>query len=479
MFQDIIQKNHLQYQYIDEAHNVKLLLNKANVILLQNELIKIVNEFNDSGIEYIAFKGAILANRLYDNIYTRFFSDIDVFVFPQHFEKALDVLYNNGYVLRYPNILSNPHHTALKNGKIVVELHKNILNPFTEINESYMYDHTEIFDLSKQNVITFDTTATLLHLFYHLYMDTNGAYKSFYSLFENGTLPKAERFLYRAYEIALFSEKYRSAVKWDDIINDLKKQPLRIFFKQMISDIDRIFNGALPEFFIKAVNQLNYKENITDELVYKPFINFGNKFKEENRQKILCKYIQKMRFLLGYKNKSLNIGEEDSIKSPDESSNLRCNMKTEKYADGIKFVFKVCDNDILTSRTDEYNTVSSDGVHLVLFNPAPYFYKSIFFFPKRENDGRINVKVCDVLSEPYLLKRDIISADFDLTDDGYVITAFLTSEFLKSGNIENEVYFNYMISDCDAHTGQRRETLLPMDSIETWYDPSYFIKLNL
>ena len=135
-FQDVINKNYLQYQYVEDVHNVKFLLNKANVILLQNELIKIAKEFNGHGIEYIAFKGAILANRLYDNIFTRFFSDIDVFVFPKHFDNALNLLYKNGYVLRYPNVLSGTHHAALKKDKIVLELHRNILNPFTQIDET-------------------------------------------------------------------------------------------------------------------------------------------------------------------------------------------------------------------------------------------------------------------------------------------------------------------------------------------------------
>lgn len=465
-----------------DLNHTNLIPYKINKFLCKNHIIlltEINNIFLEAKIKFLIFKGLSISSQLYSDLNKRFVGDIDIYVYNDNFYKAVELLGQKGYSLESLDTIMNKHHLVFIKENVTIELHKSFINPEVMIDEKYLRCHTTECEIDNFSVRTFDKTATLLHLFYHLYMDTNGAYKSLYSLFENGSLPKADRFLYRAYEIALFSEKYRNAVKWEDIINDLKKQPLRIFFKQMIFDIDEIFNGALPDFFIKAVNELDYKENITDELSIKPFINSKSGLNEEYRQKILCRYIKEMRLLLNDKGKSLSIGEENSIKSSDKNSRLSCNMKTEKCADGIKLVFEISDNDILMSPADEYNTASSDGVHLVLFNPAPYFYKSIFFFPKRGNDGKIYVKVCDVLSEPYLLKQDIISADFGLTDDGYVITALLTSEFLKSGNIENEVYFNYMISDCDAHTRQRIETLLPMDSVENWYDPSYFIKLTL
>lgn len=119
----------------------------------------------------------------------------------------------------------NRHHIVFIKENVTLELHRNLINPEVMIDEKYLRCHTTELKIDNFSVCTFDKTATLLHLFYHLYMDTYGAYKSLYSLFESGSLPKAKRFLYRAYEIALFSEKYRNAVKWEDIINDLKNSP--------------------------------------------------------------------------------------------------------------------------------------------------------------------------------------------------------------------------------------------------------------
>ncbi len=258
MFQDIIQKNYLQYQYVEEEHNVKFLLNKANVILLQNELIRVAKKLEENDIKYIAFKGAILANRLYDNIYTRFFSDIDIFVLPEQFDKALTVLYEDGYILSYPNALSGVHHVALKKDKIVLELHRNILNPFTQIDETFLRSNLEILNLSGIDVTTFNITGTFLHLIYHLYMDTWLTHLDTYFVYSTKSLPMVNRFFARAYEIALFSEKYFDEISWKDIVSDIKKQKLRIIFNMMINDIIEIFPNAFPKHFINTVINMDY-----------------------------------------------------------------------------------------------------------------------------------------------------------------------------------------------------------------------------
>ena len=55
------------------------------------------------------------------------------------------------------------------------------------------------------------------------------------------------------------------------------------------------------------------------------------------------------------------------------------------------------DNLALISDIDNYDTQTSDGVHLLLCGTEKYSYNSIFFFPK-QIDGEIRVVVCDVLN---------------------------------------------------------------------------------
>lgn len=268
----IIEENHLDYIYITDSHNVKLLLNRAHVTLLQNELLRICNIFNSEEIGYITFKGIILSARLYHNIYTRYFCDIDIYVLPQYFDRAINILYENGYIPKDQTELTNPHHAALKKDRITVELHRNILNPFTAINESYMYKHTEIFVLSKQHLITFDLSGTFLHLIYHLYMDARLLLNNIHEVHTKKKTPTIKRFYARAYEIALFSQKYSKEINWAEIINDIENQDLHIIFKSMFNDILEIFPNAFPQNFIDIIRNREYT---TDQnyILYKHIIN--------------------------------------------------------------------------------------------------------------------------------------------------------------------------------------------------------------
>lgn len=44
-------------------------------------------------------------------------------------------------------------------------------------------------------------------------------------------VPKTKRFIYKAYEIALFVKKYHDEIIWDEIIENLQYQSFRKFFK--------------------------------------------------------------------------------------------------------------------------------------------------------------------------------------------------------------------------------------------------------
>lgn len=443
-----------------------------------NLLIELISIFQQHKIGYISYKGVILATNLYQIPYKRLIGDIDIFVEPRSFDFAVKLLHEKGFFFEYEDGTRNEHHIVLRKGKDVIELHKNILNPFTSIDETYIRNHTKKISITGTEITTFDTTATLLHLIYHLYMDTYLATGSLYNIFANKSIPKAGRFLYRAYEIALFSEKYYNQIKWEDIIEDIKKQKLRIIFKKMIMDILEIFPEAFPQSFLHTVYNLNYVNDERDYL-YKYFIE-SNMNNSNNFDVLLIDYINNNWDSRRENNIHKKVGENISLvkKSSNEIyKDLSCDIITEKTIEGLKIIFRVSNDDFYISDSGDYNTQTSDGVHLLLCGTEQYSYNSIFLFPK-EIDGEINVVVCDVLnSANKVLDDNLIKADFSKTKNDYTITAILSNKFLKENYLTSYLYMGLVISDCSSETHHRKNELILSEKSSEWYNPIYFAKI--
>ncbi len=478
-FQNIVNNNRLQCFFIEDPLNSMFLSNKANVISLKNELIKTTSNFQNKGIKYITFKGVVLANRLYDNIYIRCFSDIDIFVNPENFDKALTILYEDGYSLRYLESLQGLHHIVLKKGTIVLELHKNILNPFTKIDETYMREHTENVVISNQKIRTFDITATLIHLIYHLYMDTCLSSNNIYAINTNKSYGIAKRFLYRAYEIALFAEKYCKDIKWNDIISDIKTQKLRIVFKYMFEDILEIFPNAFPAKLVDVINSLEYVSEQNDD-VYK-IIRTAKAVNDNNGDLLLSKYIDEN---WNYNNTATykHLGECFKIskpvgEEPSENKTLSCELLIDRCKEGISLQFTVSDDDFYVSDYNNFGTLESDGVHLLLCGTQKYTYMSIFLVPKIKNDS-IEVFAYDVLNNTVIDSMDI-QARIQKYDDYYVLQAVLSNEFLSKHEIDKYFYVGFVISDCDRETKYRKNALVSAEPASEWYNPLHFLKVDL
>ena len=94
-------------------------------------------------------------------------------------------------------------------------------------------------------------------------MDAYLTYIGLYVIVNNKSVPQPHRFLYRAYEIALFSEKYFESIKWEEIIEDIKSRKFRMLFKKMIEDILMIFPAAFSKEFIETIDSI--KEQFKDD----------------------------------------------------------------------------------------------------------------------------------------------------------------------------------------------------------------------
>lgn len=446
----------------------------------QGVLLKIAAAFEENNISYIMFKGISLACALYDEPYRRSIGDIDIFVEPNIYNRALELLIRMNYKIKYESGIENPHHIVLTNDKVTIELHKNLYHPMIRIDETFLRTNSESSTINNYAIITFSKTAGILHLIYHLYMDSCLTYNSLYTLFSKKKFQEVNRFLYRAYEISLFSEKYFKEIKWKDIEKDLKRQKLRIIFKKMILDILGIFPNAFPESFLRTVLHLEYIDDERDQL-YKYLIDSEIKKCDKDIDYILTNYINDNWEARREKNICKKVGEIISLsKEPSEEiQDLNCVIDTEKTAEGLKVVFKVPNDGFCISEIDNYDTQASDGVHLLLCGTEQYSYNSIFFFPK-QIDGEIRVVVCDVLNNRnQILTDDLIKAEFSKTENDYTITAMLSNKFLKKNNLNSYLYMGLVISDCSSETHRRKNQLILSEEDSQWYNPTYFAKIDI
>ena len=470
-----------KYVEFDEADNSSLRTRKAIMMLNQNTLLKISEFFYDNKIDYISFKGVILSNRLYQNSTSRNAGDIDIFVSERDFEQAYCLLLEKGYKLKYENGYTNQHHVILKNDTSIIELHRNMYHPVINIDETYLRNNLDIIQISNRSIITFNITATLLHLIYHLYMDVCLESGNMYYFFTKKKFPKVGRFLYRAYEIALFSSKYYEVINWTDIQNDFLRQNLRFVFKKMMLDIIEIFPNIFPESVLKTVFDLNYIDDDRDQL-YKYLIELKKEQNDENIDAIISDYIEDERLKRREKNICKKAGESLSlIKKGKENPEhvLRCIIDIEKKREGIRITFVVSDDDFCISEIDNYDTQASDGVHLLLCGTEQYSYNSIFFFPK-QIDGETKVVVCDVLNNRNeILDDNLIKVEFSKTENDYTITAMLSNKFLKENNLNSYLYMGLVISDCSSETHRRKNQLILSEEDSQWYNPTYFAKIDM
>lgn len=452
--------------------------NKLRYEVYFKSLAEIRDSFSVKNISAIYFKGMTLANRLYDKPQKRYVGDIDIFVNRRSFPIALIQLIKLGYVFRDENTFYNEHHIVLIKENVTVELHKNIFNPRIGVDEKYLLANTEKCEIMGNTIMTFSITASLLHLIYHLYMDTWLTSCSLYSVLINRNFPKTKRFLYRAYEISLFSEKYFDKINWKDIEKDVSTQKLRVIFKKMIFDILKIFPEAFPQSFVDTVCKINYIEDERDQ-IYKYFID-TNVNSSDDFDTLLSNYIDDNWEARREKNIYRKVSETFLLikESLDETKqDLNCVIETERTTEGLKIVFKVSSDDFCISEIDNYDTQASDGVHLLLCGTEKYSYNSIFLFPKQIN-GEIRVVVCDVLNNRNsVLTDNLIKAEFSKTETDYTITAILSNEFLKENNLNSYLYMGLVISDCSSETHRRKNQLILSEDDSQWYNPTYFAKI--
>lgn len=254
----IMESYYIDYPLSEFAKNMKS-NNRVIHIVKQRQMIKLINDFNRDNISVLYFKGEVLQNALFECVDLRPAGDIDIYVAPDKFDTAMSILKENGFIFRDSNTINNKHHIQYVKGHIKLELHRNLFNPRTKINETIFFNHLMQYRCKEYSCLAFDETATVLHLFYHLYMDTLLSKRNFDPIMKNN-VSIAKRFLFRAYEIVKYVFIFNDRIEWNQINSDISTQTLCPCFKNMITMIDYVFPEIIPKSFLNIVYKKEYFE---------------------------------------------------------------------------------------------------------------------------------------------------------------------------------------------------------------------------
>ncbi len=468
---------------IDSDNSMRYRTSEFHYKYLVKKLMEIQSLFASINIGMITFKGVVLANRLYSKPQVRAIGDIDIFVKPADFSNALALLIRLGYNFRDTRTLDDEHHIVLVKDLATVELHRSIYTPILEIDESYLLNNVAPFSFAQHTVQTFDTTATLLHLIYHLYQDTYWSYYSLHSVLSNVKVPTTKGFLYRAYEIALFSEKFHDEIIWGDIIENLKHQRFRIFFKKIIYDIVNIFPDAFPDRYLQVVNSMEYIDDDHD-IWCKRLL--SPEYSHQDLTDILCEFIDEYWEKRSNKNIHIKTGEGFLLNKPfvkgykrQQEYKLTCDVSTEKIDEGLRLKFVVSNNDFCFTEIDNYDTNASDGIHLMLFGPEKCSYNSIYVFPKITNGVATAIPVDVKASEWVALDKSLVFATCEYTDKDYTVTMLLKNKFLQENGLGRYLYMGLIVVDCSTETNSRKAELVLSDTYSEWCNPTFFAKIDV
>jgi hypothetical protein len=184
--------------------------NLARNMILQDELVRIVTEFNSQNVPVIILKGAAMLESIYRDISLRQMSDLDILVRPEHLDKAEKIALEQGYNFLVDTEIQKQtkegcRHLANlwhREKKIVLEIHHHIVSP----NESYQFNLEGFWERAKTikllgtEALIFAPEDNLIHLCINFLFDRK---------FES------EKALGQLSDISELIKYYKDTLDWD------------------------------------------------------------------------------------------------------------------------------------------------------------------------------------------------------------------------------------------------------------------------
>ncbi len=143
------------------------------------ELISLLQLFEKSGVQALAFKGPLLAANVYRNLSLRQYGDLDILVHKRDLVKVTELLTANGYELvntptwfeKLPTPISRKKDLGFvkKEGHIVVELHWRLSGTHFNLplNSNHLWNRLETLSLGGTDVRNLPADILLLYLCTH------------------------------------------------------------------------------------------------------------------------------------------------------------------------------------------------------------------------------------------------------------------------------------------------------------------------
>ncbi len=151
------------------ANSIRNLSMFNALVILQKRLAK-------QGIEFISFKGPLLAGAIFGDIGLRIFSDLDLLVGEHQLGKAVTILLEDGFVFdldmeqeRYLKMIKNLHHAVLVKEQIVVELHWELSGRYfwNPLRYEDLINHTKQVKIASHTFTVLSPTDSLIYLAIH------------------------------------------------------------------------------------------------------------------------------------------------------------------------------------------------------------------------------------------------------------------------------------------------------------------------
>lgn len=282
----------------------------------------------------------------------------------------------------------------------------------------------------------------------------------------------------RAYEIALFSEKYKESIEWGYIRETIIHQPLMICFKKMIWDIERLFTGTFPTEVFSSIMAKDYLSR-PDSGLLAELIEEEINGEEKNVSIVTAEYLKKVWKTDKQICEIHSYGKIYMDKSSSEVKDLfRKSFFSELEAtrDGLKVKMCVKTRNKHFSPIGNFDSLFSDGVHMILGGATNFLYKSIFLFPKLTDNG-YQVFPIDTLDEKSTpIESSLIKCSCMVEDDGYVLIADFSNAFLLKNKLFPAFYFNFIVSFCEKENCRRTNELILTKKKRQWFNPLYMSK---